>query len=186
MFITIRILDIVLSLVGLILLSPILILVCIIGFMETGSPLFFQKRLGLHKKPFLLIKFRTMSVGTKSVPTHLAKSSSVTKIGSILRKTKLDELPQLFNVFLGDMSIVGPRPNLLSQSELISMRDSKGVYNVKPGITGLSQIKNIDMSTPGLLAETDSKMIENYSLIIYCKIIIKTAVGKGSGDAIIR
>ncbi len=101
-----------------------------------------------------------------------------------MRKTKLDELPQLVNVLKGEMSLVGPRPNLFNQHELIKERDSLGVYDVRPGITGLGQVQNIDMSTPQLLAETDKKMIDNLTLKSYFKYILMTVTGSGSGDAI--
>ena len=132
------------------------------------------------------MKFRSMHVNTKSVATHLANSSSVTKYGAFLRKSKLDELPQLFNVLLGDMSLVGPRPNLFNQEELIHERNSRGVYSVRPGITGLAQINKIDMSTPQLLAETDSKMIDHLNLSYYFKYIFLTVFGKGFGDRVKR
>ena len=103
------------------------------------------------------MKFRSMNVNTQSVATHLASAASITPFGSFLRKSKLDELPQLWNVLVGDMSLVGPRPNLLNQAKLIEERDSRGVYSVRPGITGLAQIHKIDMSTPQLLAETDAQ-----------------------------
>jgi lipopolysaccharide/colanic/teichoic acid biosynthesis glycosyltransferase len=126
-------------------------------FFDTGSPVFVQTRVGRNKKPFQLIKSRTTSVETKSVASHLANNASITKLGSFLRKTKIDELPQLINVVKGDMSLVGPRPNLFNQEELLAERDSRGVYDVLPGITGLAQVNNIDMSTPELLAKTDKK-----------------------------
>ena len=127
-----------------------------------------------------------MHVNTKSVATHLANSSSVTKYGSFLRKSKLDELPQLFNVLLGDMSLVGPRPNLFNQEELINERDLRGVYSVRPGITGLAQINKIDMSTPQLLAETDAILTKNLTIKKYFYYIIVTIFGKGSGDRIVN
>ncbi len=179
-----RILDIILSFVGLILTSPIFLLIIIIGVFDTGVPLFIQTRVGKNKKPFTLIKFRTMTVDTDSVASHLANSASITKFGSFLRKKKLDELPQLINVFKGEMSLVGPRPNLYNQEELIRERDNCGVYDVLPGITGLAQVNNIDMSTPRLLAKTDKKMIETLTVSDYFKYIIKTAKGSGSGDTI--
>jgi lipopolysaccharide/colanic/teichoic acid biosynthesis glycosyltransferase len=166
-------------------LWPILLVVVIIGFFDTGSPVFVQTRVGRNKKPFQLIKFRTMSVETKSVASHLANNASITKLGSFLRKTKIDELPQLINVVKGDMSLVGPRPNLFNQEELIAERDSRGVYDVLPRITGLAQVNNIDMSTPGLLAKTDKKMIETLTIGRYFKYIIQSATGSGSGDAVI-
>ena len=125
-----------------------------------------------------------MHVNTWSVATHLVQTSSITRWGSFLRKSKLDELPQLFNVLIGGMSFVGPRPNLFNQEELVEEREIRGVYTVHPGITGLAQIQKIDMSTPKLLAETDSQMISNWSLISYFKYIFLTLFGKGFGDRV--
>lgn len=180
----IKVLDFLASFFGLLFLWPILLIVIMIGFFDTGSPIFVQERVGRNKKPFKLIKFRTMSVETKSVASHLASNSSITKLGSFLRKTKIDELPQLINVLKGEMSLVGPRPNLYNQHELIVERDSLGVYDVLPGITGLAQIQNIDMSTPKLLAQVDKQMIDDLNVGNYFKYIIKTATGSGSGDAV--
>ena len=179
-----RIFDILFSFFGLFILSPILIVLMIIGYLDTGSPIFRQERVGKGKKPFRLMKFRSMHVNAPSVATHLANSSSITPFGSFLRKSKLDELPQLWNVFMGDMSLVGPRPNLYNQEELIIERDSRGVYSVRPGITGLAQINKIDMSTPQLLAENDAKMIQELKTPGYFKYIFLTVFGKGFGDRI--
>ena len=162
-----RLFDILFSFFGLLILSPIILVLLIIGFFDTGSPLFRQVRVGVNKKPFNLLKFRSMHVNTQSVATHLASHASVTKYGAFLRKSKLDELPQLINVFLGNMSLVGPRPNLFNQEELIIERDKRGVYKVVPGITGEAQINKIDMSTPKLLAETDAVMTQNLTLKKY-------------------
>ena len=181
-----RIFDILLSFLGLILLSPILIVLVVIGYFDTGSPIFRQERVGKGKQPFRLMKFRSMHVNAPSVATHLASASSITPFGSFLRKLKLDELPQLWNVFVGDMSLVGPRPNLFNQDELIQERDSRGVYAVRPGITGLAQINKIDMSTPQLLAETDGKMIQELNTLGYFKYIFLTIFGKGFGDRIVK
>ncbi|MPY24854.1 sugar transferase [Shewanella sp. YLB-07] len=179
----IRIIDFFAAFLGLLLLWPILLCVAIIGIFDTGSPIFVQIRVGKNKKPFKLIKFRTMVVETKSVASHLANHASITKFGRCLRKTKIDELPQLVNVLKGEMSLVGPRPNLFNQNELIQERDALGVYNVLPGVTGLAQVKNIDMSTPGLLAQTDKEMIDTLTVKNYLKFILMTITGSGSGDA---
>ena len=179
-----RFFDILFAFLGLVILSTILIVLMIIGYFDTGSPIFQQERVGKGKKPFRLMKFRSMHVNAPSVATHLASASSITPFGSFLRKSKLDELPQLWNVLVGDMSLVGPRPNLFSQEDLIDERDSRGVYFVRPGITGLAQINKIDMSTPQLLAETDAKMIQELNTLGYFKFIFLTVFGKGFGDRI--
>jgi lipopolysaccharide/colanic/teichoic acid biosynthesis glycosyltransferase len=166
-------------------LMPLFLILAIIGFLDTGKPFFIQKRVGKHKKPFQLIKFRTMHPSTKSVATHLADRNSITKFGSFLRKSKLDELPQLLNVFLGHMSLVGPRPNLFNQSEVIAEREKRNVYQVLPGITGLSQIKGIDMSAPHELAHNDAKMISEINLKKYLYYIILTIKGEGKGDRVL-
>ncbi len=179
-----RLFDIILSFSGVVLLLPVFIILFIIGYFDTGSPIFRQERVGKGKQPFRLMKFRSMHVNALSVPTHLANASSITPFGSVLRKSKLDELPQFWNVLVGDMSLVGPRPNLFNQVELIYERDSRGVYSVRPGITGLAQINKIDMSTPQLLAETDAKMIKELNTFSYFKYIFLTVFGKGFGDRI--
>ena len=180
----IRLFDILFSFFGLVILSPILIVLMIIGYFDTGSPIFKQERVGKGKQSFRLMKFRSMHINAPSVATHLASASSITPFGSFLRKSKLDELPQLLNVFVGDMSLVGPRPNLFNQEELIQERDSRWVYSVRPGITGLAQINKIDMSTPQRLAETDAKMIQELNTLGYFKYIFLTVFGKGFGDRI--
>ena len=179
-----RILDFVFSLMGLVFGFPVLLIIYIIGLFDTGSPVFKQERVGCNKKPFILVKFRTMSVDTASVASHLASTASITKIGSFLRKTKLDELPQLWNVLIGEMSLVGPRPGLFNQAELTAARENLGVYDVRPGITGLAQLNDIDMSTPELLAKTDAKMIRNMTLENYFKYIFQTVLGAGTGDRV--
>ena len=179
-----RVFDFLFSFSGLILGFPLFLVIFLIGLFDTGSPLFIQERVGRWKKPFKLVKFRTMSKDTASVASHLASSASITKLGGFLRRTKLDELPQLWNVLLGDMSLVGPRPNLFNQEELIQERDALGVYNARPGITGLAQVNEIDMSTPALLAKTDREMIDTLSVSNYFKYILATVSGKGSGDRV--
>ena len=182
----IRCVDVILSLVGLVASSPLILIVLVILIFDTGSPLFFQRRMGRNQIPFTLVKFRTMRVGTDCVGTHLVDSGSVTRIGGLLRVTKLDELPQLWNVLKGEMSLVGPRPNLFNQELLIQKREALGAYEVRPGITGLAQIKRIDMSTPEVLAETDAEMISSMSLFNYFKYIFLTFTGRGQGDRICR
>jgi O-antigen biosynthesis protein WbqP len=179
-----RVFDFTFSLLGLVFGSPVLLIIYIIGLFDTGSPVFKQERVGRNKKPFTLVKFRTMSVDTVSVASHLASNASITKMGGFLRKTKLDELPQLWNVLKGEMSLVGPRPGLFNQAELTAARDSQGVYAVRPGITGLAQVNDIDMSTPELLAKTDAEMIKNMTLRNYFKYIFQTVLGAGAGDRI--
>lgn len=179
-----RFLDVILSFLGLVIGAPFFVVLWILGWLDTGSPLFRQKRVGRHQRPFTLVKFRTMRPDTASVATHLADSSAVTKLGHFLRRSKLDELPQLWNVLKGEMSLVGPRPCLFSQTELISERESRGVLNARPGITGLAQINGIDMSTPRLLAETDALMLKEMDLRAYFTFILKTVTGSGSGDRI--
>lgn len=180
----IRTLDFLLSLIGLVLGFPVLFALYVIGLFDTGSPVFRQKRVGRQKKSFTLVKFRTMSVDTASVASHLASGSSITKFGYFLRRTKLDELPQLWNVLKGEMSLVGPRPCLFNQEELIAEREQRGVLKARPGITGLAQVNDIDMSTPKLLAETDAKMLANLNISAYFKYIFMTVSGKGSGDRV--
>lgn len=180
----IRFLDIVFSLVGLVIGFPVLVVLYVLGLFDTGAPLFRQERVGKGKKPFTLVKFRTMKMDTASVASHLASTAAITRFGHFLRRTKLDELPQLWNVLKGEMSLVGPRPCLFNQDELIEAREIRGVLSFRPGVTGLAQVNGIDMSTPQLLAETDQKMLENLTLKNYFKYIVMTATGKGAGDRV--
>ena len=170
----IRIFDFLFSLIGLIFLLPLLILIFFIGLFDSGSPLFLQKRVGCNLKSFSLIKFRTMPIGVRLAGTHLIKDIKLSSFGYFLRRTKLDEIPQLLNVLFGDMSLVGPRPCLFNQKKLISERKKRGVFKVRPGISGLGQISGINMKTPTLLAKTDQKMIKNMSLYNYFYYIFKT------------
>lgn len=182
----IRTLDIILAAFGLLATTPFLAIISFIGWFDTGSPIFRQTRVGRGQRPFILVKFRTMRVGSAQVATHMADVSSITTFGRFLRCSKLDELPQLWNVLLGDMSLVGPRPCLPSQHELITERERRGVFAVRPGITGLAQVQGIDMSTPQLLAETDQRMIATLHLPGYLRYIVQTVLGKGAGDRVRR
>jgi lipopolysaccharide/colanic/teichoic acid biosynthesis glycosyltransferase len=170
----IRLLDIFFSILILLLILPLFFLIFLFGLFDTGSPLFFQKRVGIHLKSFILIKFRTMKLETPLNATHLVDKSNITFFGNLIRKYKIDELPQLLNVLMGDMSLVGPRPCLFNQSKLISERKKRRVFKVRPGITGLAQVAGITMKTPTLLAKTDLKMIEQMNLFYYFYYILIT------------
>ena len=180
-----RVLDLFFSAIGLIAAGPLLLILIIAGVFDTGSPVFQQTRVGRNRKPFTLVKFRTMRPDTAQVATHLADASAVTPFGRFLRRTKLDELPQLWNVLKGEMSLVGPRPCLFSQEELIEARERLGVFAARPGITGLAQVNGIDMSVPQLLAETDARMLASLGVKNYLRYILMTVGGKGAGDRVV-
>ena len=180
----IRFFDVVFSAAGLAMGSPLLALLWVLGWLENRSPIFRQVRLGRHQKPFTLVKFRTMRLDTGNVPTHMVSASSVTPLGHFLRRSKLDELPQLWNVLLGDMSLVGPRPGLPSQTGLTEARTRAGVFESRPGITGLAQLQGIDMSTPEMLAEVDARMLSELRLANYFRYIVSTILGGGRGDRV--
>ncbi|WP_101758411.1 sugar transferase [Oceanicoccus sp. KOV_DT_Chl] len=179
-----RLMELVLALSGLALSLPILLIVFLLGLFDTGSPLFFQQRVGKNQRLFTLIKFRTMALATASVATHQVDSSAVTRLGRFLRRTKLDELPQLINVLKGEMSLVGPRPCLPSQQQLIEERALRGVLLVRPGITGLAQVNGVDMSDPVRLAAIDQQMLDTLTLGAYFKYLLLTVLGRGAGDHI--
>ena len=179
-----RLLDIFIASLAFFTFLPLIIFVYCLIYLENKSPIFKQVRIGKNKVKFTLIKFRTMKIGTESNATHLTDSKKITKIGRLLRKTKLDELPQLLNVIRGDMSLVGPRPCLPSQFELITRRSELNLYNYLPGITGLSQIMGIDMSDPILISKTDYKMMMKLSLHSYFYYLLLTFFGKGFGDRV--
>lgn len=150
--------------------------------METkGSPLFLQERVGAAGQPFTLFKLRTMSVETPSVGTHEVDQRHLTRVGKLLRKTKVDELPQIFNVLRGDMSFVGPRPCLPTQAQVIEERSARGLSDLRPGITGPAQLLGIDMSRPVALAEADAGCVEA-GIRTEVKWILQTFVGAGAGD----
>lgn len=165
-------------------LPVIIALIPIVRFTSPGSALFHQRRVGRNREIFFCHKIRTMATGTPQVGTHEVSESSVTGIGRLLRRTKLDEIPQLWNVFTGEMSLVGPRPCLPSQSELIREREERGVFALRPGITGLGQIRGIDMSDPIGLAECDAEYAAERSAIFDLKLIWLTLVGAGMGDRV--
>ena len=176
--------DIFFSSLILFFLSPLIFLILIICFFESGNPIFVQKRVGKNQKPFHLIKFRTMKVNTPSIASHLINKRSITRFGRVMRLLKFDEIPQLINVIKGDMSLVGPRPCLLNQIELIEFREKYKIFQVQPGITGFSQINGIDMSNPKKLAEADFLMISKMNQKNYFKYLLLTFFGKGFGDKV--
>ncbi|MEO1701398.1 MAG: sugar transferase [Pseudomonadota bacterium] len=170
-----RLIDFVLAAGGLLLLSPIIALLCVaILVVERHNPIFSQTRIGLHGAPFTLHKLRTMPPKTPDLPTHVLGEQKISKLGQALRRAKLDELPQLFNVLVGHMSLVGPRPSLPNQKKLISEREKLQVLRVRPGITGLSQINGIDMSDPEKLALSDAQYTKKVALHTDLKILAET------------
>lgn len=179
-----RLFDIALALViGLIGIPVTFITAILIRLDSPGSPFFVQQRLGRDEKPFWCYKLRTMQQDTPIGGSHEVGGARITRLGHFLRKTKLDELPQVINVLRGDMSFVGPRPGLPVQEELRLARRAEGVFAITPGITGLAQVRGIDMSTPELLARTDREYIETRTFMGDIKLIIASGVGAGRGDA---
>jgi len=155
-----RFLDTVISATGLLVLWPVVVAAAIaVRVTSPGPAIFAQTRVGRDEVPFSCLKLRTMWKDTRAVPTHEAPTAAVTPVGRVLRKTKLDELPQLWNVLVGEMSLVGPRPCLPTQHELIEARRSRGVFSLRPGITGLAQVRGIDMSRPEICAAADAEYL---------------------------
>lgn len=183
-----RTFDLIGAICGLLIAWPvILVLVILIRMGSRGPGIFSQPRVGRDGRIFVCHKLRTMQQGAPNVPTHLASAAQVTPIGGFLRKTKLDELPQLWNVLIGEMSFVGPRPCLPTQTTLIDERQKRGVFAIRPGITGLAQINGIDMSDAVKLAEKDTEYVRIRSFALDLSIILKTVFGgAGSGDLVRR
>jgi lipopolysaccharide/colanic/teichoic acid biosynthesis glycosyltransferase len=177
----IRGLDLFISIVVLILALPILLVSYLVSWLETGSPLFVQDRVGQNLRIFKMFKIRTMYSETAEQATHLIDfEAAVPRLGKLMRQWKIDELPQLLNVIRGDMSLVGPRPNLPNQRELINLRKKSGIYLHKPGVTGIAQVCNVDMSSPERLVQLDSIMIQRWSTHMYFKLLVLTLVDRGS------
>ena len=170
----VRLFDVLLSFLGIVFLAPIIVAIMIVCFIDTRSPIFSQTRVGENMKPFLIFKFRTMKKNTIWTATHLVDARAITCSGQVLRKYKLDEIPQLWNVLIGDMSLVGPRPCLFSQRDLLAERKARGITMNKPGITGLGQLHGIDMRNPKRLACLDRRMMSSLSLESYFKYLSKT------------
>ncbi len=180
-----RIFDFSISLILLLITFPLIAVLCLVVSLDSkGGALFRQVRIGKDRKEFTLLKIRTMALGTRNAGSHEISSSCVTRVGGALRRFKLDELPQLWNVVVGDMSLVGPRPCLPSQTELVLERESRSVFCVLPGVTGLAQVEGLDMSDPVELADKDFEYISRASFVFDLKILWRTFVGKGIGDAV--
>ncbi|WP_061934376.1 sugar transferase [Aureimonas sp. AU22] len=180
-----RVFDILASGVGLIVFGPvILILAALVRRDSPGPGIFAQERVGRGERVFTCYKLRTMRQGTVSAASHETPVSAVTRLGTFLRKWKLDELPQLWNVFKGEMSFVGPRPSLPVQGEVIEARRARGVYALRPGITGLAQVQDIDMSQPERLAEADALYLAKRNIFGDVLLILQTVTGRGRGDRV--
>jgi len=179
-----RVADILLALFGLVICAPALLFLCLLCALKYRSPIFRQERIGRDLKPFILFKFRTMPIDTPSVPTHQLDLKTLTKYSRFLRHYKLDELPQLWNVLKGDMSLVGPRPCLPSQNEIIRLRLFFGLLSIRPGITGFAQIMGVDMSNPRLLTKLDLRMTRKLNCCTYFTYVFLTSFGRGSRDAL--
>jgi O-antigen biosynthesis protein WbqP len=169
-------------------IAPFAVFACLLAALpilieSKASPFFWQRRLGYRQQPFILLKLRTMHPNTPVGGSHEIGQNSILKCGRILRKLKIDELPQIWNVVRGDMSLVGPRPGLEIQTELAKARHDRNVFELLPGITGVSQIKGLDMSTPELLAQIDSTYLGPWSAKRDLQILGQTLFGRGSGDA---
>jgi len=177
-----RLFDIAGAAIGLVVLSPVLLfLIVLIKRSSPGPAVFAQRRVGRNCREFTCFKLRTMPIGTANLPSHMLENSTLTPIGGFLRRWKLDEIPQLYNVLRGEMSLVGPRPCLPNQVELINARREYGVFSVLPGITGLAQVRGIDMSHPRLLASVDSEYVRERSFVGDIRLILATVLGGGIG-----
>ena len=173
-----RLIDLLISLLGFIVLSPLFLILCLLIKITSKGPIFFkQKRVGIHKTYFDILKFRTMKIDTpKDVPTHLLSDPDqyITSVGRFLRKTSLDVLPQLINIIKGDMSIVGPRPALWNQYDLIEQRDLYQANDVMPGLTGWAQINGRDELEISVKAKLDGEYVQRMSFLFDCKCFLLT------------
>ena len=185
-----RIIDIILSGLAIILLSPLLLILCIAIKMDSPGPILFtQKRVGIHKTYFQIYKFRTMRTDTpKDMPTHMLNNPEqyITKTGRFLRKTSLDELPQIFNIFKGDMSIVGPRPALWNQDDLIAERDKYGANDVAPGLTGWAQINGRDELEIPVKAKLDGEYVKKYGFAMDVRCFFGTFLSVLRQDGVVE
>ena len=163
--------------IGLLIISPFLFFAAIAIIIEDGMPiLFIQERIGKNQSIFNIIKIRTLKIGAPNIDTYKLENEYQLECGKLIRKIKLDEFPQLINVLKGDINLIGPRPGLVSQIDLMQNRNAKGIYEIKPGITGLSQVLGYDMSDPAKLAEIDKMYIQKQSLYIDFLILMSTFI----------
>ena len=173
-----RLIDLLLSACAIVVLSPVYLLICLAIVADDPGPVFFrQKRVGIHKTHFWILKFRTMKVSTpKDVPTHLLENPEqyITRVGKFLRRTSLDELPQIFQIFTGKMAIIGPRPALWNQFDLIAERDKYGANDVRPGLTGWAQINGRDELPIDVKARFDGEYVQNLSFAFDCRCFFGT------------
>lgn len=185
-----RIVDFVLALSGIIILAPVLLILCIAIKVDSKGPIIFkQKRVGINKTHFYILKFRTMKVDTpKEMPTHMLENPDffITKVGKFLRKTSLDELPQLFNIWKGDMAVIGPRPALWNQYDLIEERDKYHANDIRPGLTGLAQISGRDELEIPVKAKIDGKYAQNISFMMDLKCFMGTIVAVFKSDGVVE
>lgn len=185
-----RAIDFVLALVGCIVLSPFFLLLFLLIKLDSKGPIFFkQKRVGKGKSHFMILKFRTMKVDTpKDCPTHLLENPDqyITRMGKFMRKTSLDELPQIYNILVGQMSIIGPRPALWNQFDLIAERDKYGANNVMPGLTGWAQINGRDELPIDVKAKLDGEYVEKMSFLFDCKCFLKTITSVLKHDGVVE
>ena len=185
-----RIIDILLSGLAIIILSPLLLILCIAIKLDSPGPIFFtQKRVGIHKTYFQIYKFRTMRTDTpKDMPTHMLANPEqyITKTGRFLRKTSLDELPQIFNIFKGDMSIVGPRPALWNQDDLVAERDKYGANDVTPGLTGWAQINGRDELEIPVKAKLDGEYVKKYGFTMDVRCFFGTFLSVLRQDGVVE
>ena len=185
-----RIIDILLSGLAIIILSPLLLILCIAIKLDSPGPIFFtQKRVGIHKTYFQIYKFRTMRTDTpKDMPTHMLANPEqyITKTGRFLRKTSLDELPQIFNIFKGDMSIVGPRPALWNQDDLVAERDKYGANDVTPGLTGWAQINGRDELEIPVKAKLDGEYVKKYGITMDVRCFFGTFLSVLRQDGVVE
>lgn len=183
--VAIRVLDVVAAGAGLVLTGPVILgLALAVRATSPGPGLFAQPRLGRGERTFTCYKLRTMSLGTVSAGTHEISAAAVTPLGRSLRRLKLDELPQLWNVLVGEMSLVGPRPGLPSQTELRDVRRARGIFHVRPGVTGPGQVAGADMSDPPRLAALDATFADRPTVVAYIKYVLLTVIGRGQGDQV--